>query len=176
MQGVTFTLSDSHISLTSTQTIGSLNSNITLGGVTANDVAMRSLTGPMVYGEGANLTLTITGLDPTVLYQLDTLAGWQVNYSSNIMTASATGATTVSDTMSGGQMLADGKVYDFSQTLKPNASGTIVITYSSTNGFNDSSVSAFSVTTAVPEPTTGVIFGLGAMVLGSTSRRRRQTA
>lgn len=176
VQGVNFQTSNSNLILSYSGTLYTYTTGMYLTGSSANDIAMQSIVSYDTYTATGTLTLTISGLDPATTYQIDSLSGLAVNYSSRTMNVTATGATTLTDAMSGSQKLGDGNLYDYSETLKPNASGIIVLTYQTTSGPPSPGVSGVVISSAaVPEPASGLCLGLGALGLAG-ARRWRQRA
>ncbi|MEZ0253993.1 MAG: hypothetical protein ACAI37_01880 [Chthoniobacter sp.] len=175
VQGVNFLTSNSNFTLGYSGPLYTYTTGMAVSGSSANDIALSSIASHQTYTGTGTLTLTIFGLDPTTTYQIDSLSGLQVNYSARTMNVTATGASTITDVMSGAQQLGDGNFYDFSQTLKPNASGVITLTYQITSGPPSPGISGVvvsSATASVPEPASALCCGLGALLLAGTRRRR----
>jgi hypothetical protein len=175
VQGVTFQTSNPNLTLSYSGSLYTYQTGLYLTGSSADDIAMRNIASYNTYTGTGTLTLTITGLDPATTYQVDSLAGLASNFSARVMNVTATGATTVTDAMSGAQTLGDNNLYDYSQTLKPNASGTIIMTYQIANGPPSPVISGVVVSSAaasVPEPASGLCCGLGALLLAGGRRWR----
>jgi hypothetical protein len=175
VQGVNFQTSNSNLALSYSGTLYTYQTNLFLGGSSADDIAMQNVASYDTYTGTGLLTLTISGLDPATTYQIDSFSGLQVNFSARTMNVTATGATTVTDVMSGSQKLGDGNFYDYSETLKPNASGIITLTYQTTSGPPSPGISGVVISSAaaVPEPASGLSLGLGALLLVAQRRRAR---
>ncbi len=174
VQGVNFLTSNANLTLSYGGTLYTYQTGLNIPGSSSDDIAMRNIASYNTYTGTGTLTLTITGLDPATTYQIDSLAGLASNYSSRLMNVTATGATSVTDVMSNPQKLGDDNLYDYSQTLKPNASGTITMTYQITSGPPSPGISGVVVSSAavVPEPASGLCWSLGALLLAGARRWR----
>jgi len=175
VQGVNFQTSNSNLTLSYSGTLYTYQTGLFLTGSSADDIAMRNIASYNTYTATGTLTLTISGLDPATTYQVDSLSGLATNFSARTMNVTATGATTLTDAMSGSQKLGDGNFYDYSQTLKPDAAGTITLTYQITSGPPSPGISGVVVSSAagVPEPASVLCCGLGALLLFARRRRTR---
>lgn len=175
VQGVNFLTSNSNLTLSYTGNLYTYQTGLSPAGSSADDIAMRNVASYNTYTGTGTLTLTISGLDPTTTYQVDSLAGLATNFSARTMNVTATGATTLTDVMSGAQKLGDGNFYDYSETLKPNASGVITLTYQITSGPPSPGISGVVISSAavVPEPASVLCCGLGALLLIARRRRTR---
>jgi hypothetical protein len=178
VQGVNFQTSNANMTLSYSGDLYTYQTGLFPAGSSADDVALRSVVSYDTYTGTGTLTLTITGLNPTVTYQIDSLAGLATNYASRTMNVTAVGATTVTDNMSGVQKLGDNNLYDYSQTLKPNASGTITVTYQIASGPPSPGISGVVISSApvvAPEPTSTLCCGLGTLLLVGMRRWRQRT-
>lgn len=174
VQGVNFLTSNANFTLSYTGSLYSYQTGLFPAGSSADDIALRNVVSYDTYTGTGTLTLTITGLDPATTYQIDSLAGLASSFSSRVMNVTATGATTVSDAMSGAQKLGDNNLYDYSETLKPNASGVITVTYQTVSGPPSPGISGVVVSSTpvvAPEPASVLCCGFGALLL--LARRRR---
>jgi len=170
LQGVTFTSTDPHISITSTDAINSGSSYLYFGNSTADDLALSNIGGTDIYNVGTGaITLTISGLTVGTTYQLDSFSGLNTNYVARNMVVSALGATTVTDATPG-DYIGDGHLYDFRQILQPNSFGVITVTYTAPD-LGDATLNGFSIA-ATPEPSATALLGLGLLLVGWLSRIR----
>jgi len=112
----------------------------------------------------APLTLTFSGLNDSLTYDLNIGQAWNINTANTNSTYAVDGqsATNAHDSTTGGAYL------DFTG-LSTDGSGNLVITVTASGG-TDAAVSALVLTT-VPEPSSAALLGLGGLAL--ILRRRK---
>jgi len=115
-------------------------------------------------GAGAGITLTFSGLDDSLTYNLNIGTAWILNPDLDVNYA-ADGQNFTNDSD------VSAKAYGDLLGLSTDGSGNLVITVSSdSTSRNDAAVSAL-VLTAVPEPSSAALLGLGGLAL--ILRRRK---
>lgn len=175
IQGVAFTSSSPSITLSTVTVALDAFASEPFPSTTADDDALFRIGRNSVFNNPGPITLTISGLTIGVDYQIDSFVGLATSFLDRIESVTATGFTAVSDS----REVTNGTLFNFSQTLQPNANGQIIMTYAATSGFtspNINGISITSTTTPVPEPT-AALFGMAlAGFCGIARRRSRATA
>lgn len=181
LQGVTFTNSNPNVAITTTPYYFDTGpTDLFLPTTTPNDASLTTLASMAFFGApysytGASLVLTISGLTVGTTYQLDTFSGLQDNYGARDLSIVAAGATTETLASSGG-LIGNANFYDLKQSLQPDSSGVITVTYSDGPIPNMSfALSGLSITSpaSAPEPSTWALLGVGLALLGFAARRRK---
>ena len=169
VQGVNFAASSPNITFTAPFAVETTYNPF--APTTANDAALRAIGATQIFSL-APFTLTISNLDLGTLYQVDSFIGAAFNAATEQV--SALGLTTANDAV---PLSPAGVFYDVRQTLQPDATGKIVLTYAATSaGTVRTFLNGISVTSAappiVPEPGTA-LFGLALLGTALTRRARR---
>lgn len=164
VQNVVFTVSDANFTFSNVYPIPSSASSgpyVALdGGTNDNNINQVLSTGDSTFNNStSSITLTLSNLDKSRAYQVDslfdTLGGGSINEG-----ITATGLTTVTDT----QLATGNNAYDVQQILKPDLTGSIQVIYSPLpNGY--ARLSGVSVSSAAPVPEVSSIFSLGLLLL-----------
>jgi hypothetical protein len=162
VQGVTFTTTNANIVVNGSHTSYTPGDPFSGSETSSNDTALKSVvTSGIFYDSAPTGGITISGLSPNTLYQVDLLA----NGGGRTQTIAYNGGA-VADS----QALADNTAYNFTNVVSSQADGTLVVNLAITAGFNNPVFSGL-VVSSVPEPTALGLVGLGA--LGLMRRRRR---
>ena len=174
VQGVNFAASSPNITFTAPFAVET--SYNPFAPTTANDSALRAIGATQIFNV-APFTLTISNLALGTLYQVDSFIGGVTNTATEQV--SALGLTPANDVV---PLSTAGVFYDVRQTLQPDATGKIVLTYSASSSVGAFSpfLNGISVTSAappaVPEPGTALAGVIMAGLCGAMRRRRAAAA